>query len=182
MNNIKNIFICGTMTLLFSLLNGCGGGGDGGPTATPVSLKFRTYSASTAPAALPLGESQFRILLPLGVSVATTAADPKLVAPGALALSGIFTQSPFKSYTAGKFLQGSYSSAKPAGSGRDAIRVNMSLNPPNTFTVGEFLTVNCSAAPGSATAKGNFTLSEVILGGAGGADLTTQYKLDFKVQ
>lgn len=179
MKMMKNLLVGCTLMSILPLLNACGGGGGGGggPTSTPVSLKFRTYSASIS--AQSIGEVQFRVVLPQGVSVATTTANPKVVAPGVLALSGIFTQSPFKSYTSGKFLQGSYSSAKPSGSGRDAIRVNFSLIS-NTFTAGEFLTVNCNAVPGSVTSRGAFSLSDVILGGVGGVDLTGQYKFDFK--
>lgn len=168
MKNINNVIVSCTLILLFSLLNACGGGG-GGASSSPVALKFRTYSASTAQL---LGEAQFRVMLPKGVSVATTAGNPKVVAPGVL----------FSRYSAGTTLMGSYSTAKPAGSGSDAIRVIMSLAAGKTFPVGEFLTVNCTAAPGSVAAKSNFTLSEVILGGAFGVDLTSQYKLDFKVQ
>lgn len=179
MKNIKNVLFCSILILLPLLLTACGGGGGGGAGVAPVALKFRSYSASTVQ---QLGEASFRVLLPQGVSVATLSTDPKRVAPGVLTLSGIFTQTPFKNYTAGKYLMGSYSTAKPAGSGRDAIRVDFSLAGNLLFPAGEFLTVNCLAMPGSSIAKGNFTISELLLGGAFGVDLTSQYKVDFKVQ
>lgn len=179
MKNIKIVLFCSILILLPVILTACGGGGGGGAGVAPVALKFKSYSASTVQ---QLGATSFRVLLPQGVSVATLPADPKRVAPGVLALSGVFTQSPFKNYTAGKVLMGSYSTAKPAGSGRDAIRVDFSLGSNLFFTTGEFLTVNCLALPGSSIAKGNFTISELILGGAFGVDLTSQYKFDFKVQ
>lgn len=163
-------------------LNGCGGGGGGGgASSTPVTLKFRTYSAATAPVPGEITAVGFRVLLPQGVSVATDPTDPRVVASGALQLSGIFSQLPFKNYTS--YVQGSYSSAKPSGTGRDAIRVNFVLQS-KSFTVGEFLTINGSAAPGSLTAKGNFTLSELILGGMGGTEFNVpdEYKFDFIAQ
>lgn len=178
MKNIKTVLYCSILILLPVLLTACGGGGGGGAGAAPVALKFRTYSAATVQ---QLGAAQFRVLLPQGVSVATVTGSPTQVAPGALALSGLFTQTPFKNYTAGKLLLGSYSSAKPAGSGRDAIRINFSLAS-NLYPEGEFITINCLALPGSSIAKGNFTISELLLGGSGGVDLTSQYKVDYKVQ
>jgi len=149
--------------------------------SSSITLKFRTYSAATAPVPGGITAVGFRVLLPQGVSVATDPTDPKLVATSALKLSGIFNQLPFKNYTS--YVQGSYSSAKPSGTGRDAIRVNFVLQS-KTFTVGEFLTINGSAAPGSLTAKGNYTLSELILGGVNAIEFNVpnEYKFDFTAQ
>lgn len=149
--------------------------------SSSITLKFRTYSAATVPVPGEITAVGFRVLLPQGVSVATDPTDPRVVATGALNLSGIFTQLPFKNYTS--YVQGSYSSAKPVGTGRDAIRVNFVLQS-KSFTVGEFLTINGSAVPGSLTAKGDYTLSELILGGVNAVELLvpTQYKFDFTAQ
>jgi hypothetical protein len=182
----------GCMALLGVLVAaGCGGGGGGGgvflppaATSTPVALKFRTYSAATIPPAPGIETVGFRVLLPVGVTVATDPADSKLTASGVLKLSGVFTTT-FKnisSQTQPRPLQGSYSTAKPAGSGRNAIRVNLYFNannPAYTFGPGEFLTVNGTAAPGVVPAKSDFSYSELIIGGALGADITSNYKFDF---
>ena len=171
---MKKTIIQGAICALLagiSLMSGCGGGDQSSKT---VAIKFRTYSG-----AVPVKAAAFRVLLPQGVSVATTASDPKVVDPAALKLSGIFSQAPFKNYTS--FIQASYSAAKPAGTGRDAVRVDFVLQS-KSFTNGEFLTITGTAAPGSSTAKGGFDLDELILGGTGGVDVTSQYKFGFSVQ
>lgn len=174
MKKTMNMLSCAASFLALTLLYGCGGGG-GGSNSAPVALKFRTYSSITVQ---QVGAVAFRVTLPAGVTVATTTGNSSIVAPEALALSGTFS-----SYTAGKLLQASYSSAKPAGSGSDAIRVSLSLAAGKTYpSTGEFLTVKGTAASGSSTTRGNFTLSEVVLGGTGGVDLTSLYKLDFMVK
>jgi len=156
----------------FALLNGCGGGGGGGgPTTTPIAVKFRTYSAS-----VPAGIStvDFRVVLPIGVKVATDTdpLKPNQTAVGALRLSGIFATT-FKNISSQYYprpLFGKYSSAKPDGSGKDVIWVsfNMTGNPRPAFSIGEFLTINGSVAPGVTVTKGSITVDQVILGGDNG--------------
>jgi len=180
----------GCMMLLGILVTtGCGGGGGGGgvvplgPAPTAVALKFRTYSSVATPA--PGIESVgFRVLLPAGVTVATDPVNSSLTAPGVLKLSGVFatTFKNISSQTYPRPLQGSYSTAKPAGSGRNAIRIDLLFNastPAYSFGPGEFLTVNGTAAAGFVPVKSSFSFDELIIGGSLGADITSNYKFDF---
>jgi len=182
--NIKRVFcVIGLFGALIA--GGCGDDGDGGATATPVALKFRTYS-STVPAFSNhsgIASIGFRVILPPGVTVATDPQNAKLTASGALKLSGVFDTT-FKNMTSAVFprpLQGNYSSAKPAGSGNNAVRVNIAFNslvgmPPLVFGPGEFLTVNGTAAPGAPTAKSSFSWVDLVIGDYLGRDIKSLYK------
>jgi hypothetical protein len=168
-----------TMMMGMLLMSGCGGGDDE-PSATPVVLKFSTYSSALKPAqATGINSVQFRVMLPMGVTVATDPLDAKWTANGVLKLSGVLTTT-FKNITAVAYprpLQGTYSAAKPAGSGPNAIRVNLTFigNPVPTFNPGEFLTVNYTAAPGVNPVKSDFSFDKLVIGDKFGNDLRSEY-------
>lgn len=72
----------------------------------------------------------------------------------------------------GRPLQGSY---LPTGTGQNAITVGLTfnaVNPPLVFGVGEFLTINCTSAPGANSAKSNFIWDNLIIGDYLGRDIS----------
>lgn len=169
------IVVFGALALFY----GCGGGG-GGAAVQPhkaVAVKFRIYSSSSQ-TPTPLQGVQFTVALPPGVTVATDPNNPKQTAAGALKLSGVFTGA-FSNVTSSIFprpLFGSYSASKPAGSGPNYVRVVFAANPGHTFSAGEILTINCTAAPGVTAAIGDFGYSELLLVDSAFHDITSEYK------
>lgn len=163
------------------LMSGCGGGGDSeNVQTTPVSLKFSTYSSALKPAQ-PTGINsvQFRVILPKGVTVATDPADVTKTANGVIKLSGVLATT-FKNITSAAYprpLWGSYSAAKPAGSGPNAIRVSLTFVgvPVPVFNPGEFLTVNAMAAAGVTPVKSDFSFDKLIIGDTVGNDIRAEY-------
>lgn len=178
------------MTFGVLMVAGCGGGGGGGSSATPVTVKFRTYSSSITNFGIYSGIRSvgFRLDLPVGVTVATDPLDTnanKRTADGVIKLSGVLTTT-FKNLTSlvtPRPFYGVYSSAKPAGSGKGVVWVNLtfSSSTPVAFDKGEFLTLNCIAVSGAATAPSAFVLSEKLIYGnlinLNTNDLTSKYKL-----
>jgi len=187
MKKIVSMLIGGALATGILALTGCGGGGGGGggPTSTPVAVKFRAYSSTIATFSNHSGIRSvgMRVDLPVGVTVATDPLDAKLTAKGALQFSGVLTTT-FKNITSlasPKPLQVGYSSAKPAGSGKDVVWINLVFPPTKYFDKGEFLTLHCTAAPGASAASSSFALSEKLIEGdligTTSNNLTGMYKL-----
>lgn len=156
------IIVFGVMTLI----SACGGGGGSAGAPAPVQTNtaaLKLSIAGTLPAGTSVAGLDVVVTLPSGVTVKSTTAP--VTDSGVVVASGL----------AGASTQ--VVSAYTPAAGTTAATVRVLLADVNGFAAGEFATVNCDIAPGSAPKAADFTVqtNEVKdLNGAAIAGMTAQ--------
>ena len=156
MQKVANTILVVLLTGLIAMI-GCGRGGETNPTPQAiVTLSVK----GTLPAGVKIGGIQARLNLPAGV---TAKASPSLVDSGILVTdTGVVVAS--GSASGAEIASGVYTTGTTSGTYAVRMAVAKSIG----FDAGEFATVLCDLAVGSAVTAADFSVSDVTI-----AELTT---------
>ncbi len=153
----KNLWIMAIVLIATTALSGCGGGGGGAPSPPPATPTRAVLKLSTTGTGTQIGGLDVIVQLPAGVTVKSTNAPETdagvVVASGQAASNSLVTST----YT-------------PASGGAPAfVRVGLVNGNTNGFDIGEFVTINCDLANGTAPSAADFVITSETVWGITGA-------------